>query len=303
MLDPAAVDGASAQDDGAPAGPAHKTLSLGKGGTNITMLLPLSAAGTAGESGRKMRDAAQLAMADLGNDLITLTIEDTRGDSPLAKSMAVNAMGSGAKVVIGPTELPAARQLSKVSGTKRPPILALADNFSGSPGVYSVRLSETDSAAAGAAAIAAKGSRKFVLLVAEGADSVAVGKRVTNSLSIHGATLVVTLPYSTIGGGSEKAVADLAALVDAPEAIIVASGSSNPSAIVSSLRTKGLVKKGVSLIGTNRWLEHSLNDPMLEGAYIAALDQTETGPIAAASRAPSTMSLTSTLPTHMTWLP
>jgi ABC-type branched-subunit amino acid transport system substrate-binding protein len=280
VLDPAAVDGASAQDGGTPAGPAEKPQSLGTGSTSVSMLLPLSAAGTVGENGRKMRDAAQLAMADLGNDLLTLTIEDTRGDSPLAKNMAVKAMGSGAKIVIGPTELPAARQLSMVSGTKRPPILALADNFSGSPGVYSVRLSETDSAAAGAAAIAAKGSRKFVLLVAEGADSVAVGKRVANSLSIHGATLVVTLPFSTIGGGSEKAVADLAALVDAPEAIIVASGSSNPSAIVSSLRAKGLVKKGVSLIGTNRWLEHSLNDPMLEGAYIAALDQTETGPIA-----------------------
>ena len=52
---------------------------------------------------------------------------------------------------------------------------------------------KVDSAAAGAAAIAAKGSRKFVLLVAEGTDSAAVGKRVANSLSIHGATLVVTL--------------------------------------------------------------------------------------------------------------
>ena len=91
---------------------------------------------------------------------------------------------------------------------------------------------------------------------------------------------MVTLPYSTTGGGSEKAATDLAALVDAPEAIVIASGSSNPSAIVSSLRTKGLIGKGASLIGTNRWLEHPLNDPLLEGAYIAALDQTETGPIA-----------------------
>ena len=276
VLDPAAVDGASVQ----AAGAAQKPLSLGKGGTQVSMLLPLSAAGTAGENGRKMRDAAQLAMADLGNDLITLTIEDTRGDSPLAKSMAVKAMGSGAKAVIGPTELPAAKQLTLVSGTKRPPVLALADNFSGSPGVYSVRLSEADSAAAGAAAIAAKGSRKFVLFVEEGADSEAIGKRVANSLSIYGASLVVTIPYTTTGGGSEKAVANLAALVDAPQAIIVASGNSTPSAIVSPLRTKGFIGKGVSLIGTNRWLERPVNDPLLEGAYIAALDLAETGPIA-----------------------
>ena len=110
--------------------------------------------------------------------------------------------------MIGPTELPAAKQLTLVSGTKRPPVLALADNFSGSPGVYSVRLSEADSAAAGAAAIAAKGSRKFVLFVEEGADSEAIGKRVANSLSIYGASLVVTIPYTTTDRGSEKAVAN-----------------------------------------------------------------------------------------------
>ncbi len=276
VLDPGSVDGTGVQTAGA----AQKPLSLGKGATKVSMLLPLSAAGTVGENGRKMRDAARLAMADLGNDFITLTIEDTQGDSPLAKSMAVKAMGSGAKVVIGPAELPAARQLALISGAKRPPVLALADNFAGSPGVYSVRLGEADSAAAGAAAIAAKGSRKFVLFVAEGADSEAIEKRVANSLSIHGASLIVAIPYTTAGGGSEEAVAKMAALVDAPQAIIVASGNGAPSAIVSPLRTKGFIGKGVSLIGTNRWLERPVDDPLLDGAYIAALDSAETGPIA-----------------------
>ncbi len=146
-------------------------MTLGKGSMKVAMLLPLSASGSLGEEGRKMRDGAQLAMADMGNDLITLTIEDTRGDGALAKKMTVEAMGSGAKAVIGPAELLAARQLAQVSGTKRPPVLALAENFAGSPGVYSVRLSEADSAAAAAAALAAKGKRKFVLFVADGASS------------------------------------------------------------------------------------------------------------------------------------
>jgi hypothetical protein len=216
----------------------------------------------------------------MGNDLITLTIEDTRGDAELAGKMTVEAMGSGAKAVIGPTELAAARRLLQVSGEKRPPVLALAENFAGSPGIYSVRLTETDSAAAGAAALAAKGKRKFVLFIAEGANADAISKRVENSLSIYGAQLLVTLPYRTAAGGAEKAVADMAALVSNPEAVIVASGATNPSAIVSPLRTKGLLGKGVALVGTSRWLAHPLNDPLLDGAYIAALDPAETGPIA-----------------------
>ena len=280
VLDPGAVDGGTQTG-----GPAQKAIVLGKGSMKIAMLLPISGAGSAGEEGRKMRDGAQLAMDDLGNDLITLTIEDTRGDAALAKKMTVEAMGSGAKAVIGPTELPAARQLSQVSGTKRPPVFALAENFAGSPGIYSVRLSEADSAAAAAAALADKGKRKFVLFVAAGADAAAITKRVENSLSIYGASLAVAIPYRPAAGGAEKAVADMAALVDRPEAIIVASGSRNPSAIVSPLKTKGFLGKGVALIGTSRWLAHPLSDPLFDGAYIAALDITETGPIAARFKA------------------
>ena len=278
VLDPGTPQGA--QDAAHPPTVQQKTMTLGKGSMKVAMLLPLSAPGSVGEEGRKMRDGAQLAMSDIGNDLLTLTIEDTRGDGTLAGTMAVEAMGSGAKAVIGPTELAAARRLVQVSGEKRPPVLALAENFAGSPGVYSVRLSEADSAAAAAAALADKGKRKFVLLVADSAEADAISKRVENSLSIYGAQLVVTLPYKTAGGGAEKAAADLAALVDNADAVIVASGATNPSAIVSPLRTKGVLGKGVALIGTSRWLTYPLNDPLLEGAYIAALDVAETGPIA-----------------------
>lgn len=275
---PATSEGSQAAAE--PPGVQKKAMTLGKGSMKVAMLLPLSAGGSVGEEGRKMRDGAQLAMADIGNDLITLTIEDTRGDSKLAGTMAVEAMGSGAKAVIGPTELAAARRLVQVSGEKRPPVLALAENFAGSPGIYSVRLSEADSAAAAAAALAAKGKRKFVLLVADSADADAISKRVENSLSIYGAQLIITLPYKTAGGGAEKVATDLAALVDNAEAVIVASGGTNPSAMVSPLRTKGVLGKGVALIGTSRWLAYPLNDPLLEGAYVAALDVAETGPIA-----------------------
>ncbi len=283
VLDPGAADGTPVAAE-APAGP-QKPMTLGKGSMKVVMLLPLSARGQDGDEGRKMLDGAKLAMADMGNNLLTLTIEDTRGDAALAGSMAVEAMGSGAKVVIGPTELAAAKRLVRVSGERRPPVLTLAENFAGSPGIYSVRLSEADSAAAAAAALADKGKRKFVLFVAQGADADTISKRVENSLSIYGAQLVVTLPYRTAGGGAEKAVTDMAALVDKPEAIIVASGATNPSALISPLRTNGLLGKNTALIGTNRWLAYPLNDPLLEGAYIAALDLAEIGPIAARFKA------------------
>lgn len=277
-LDPAAIAAPGAQAGGAVAGPAQATQSLGTGSTKITMLLPLSAPGTVGENGRKMLDGAKLAMADLGNGLLTLTVEDTKGDSAHASEMAVKAITTEAKVVIGPVELPSAQHVAKLSGSTRPPVLALADNFAGGPGVYAVRLSEADSAAAGAAGLAAKGSKKFVLLVAAGADASGVEKRVANSLSIYGATLAVTIPYSA-GDGGTKAVTDMGSLVDTPDAVILASGDDSPSQVLAALKSKGIPGKAIAVVGTNRWLERPM-DPLFEGAYIATLDPSETGPIA-----------------------
>lgn len=263
----------------ASAAAAKAQLTLGTGPTKVAMLLPLSAPGSTGETGRKMYDGARLAMADLGDKLLTLTIEDTRGDSGYAKDLAVKAITSGtAKAVIGPSELAAAQHLAKLSGSKRPPVLALADNFAGGPGVYSVRLGEADSAAAGAAAVAAKGARKFVLLVRSGADSSPIESRVANALSIYGATLAVTLPYSASDGGA-KVVSDMGSLVEAPDAVVVACGDGSPVAVLAALKAKGIPGKAVTLIGTDRWLERPM-DPLYEGAYIATLDQSETGPIA-----------------------
>lgn len=271
---------ASATSSGPTSAVAAKAnLTFGTGPTKVTMLLPLSAPGSTGENGRKMYDGARLAMADLGDKLLTLTIQDTRGDSGYAKDLAVKAITSGtAKVVVGPSELAAAQHLAKLSGSKRPPVLALADNFAGGPGVYSVRLSEADSAAAGAAAIAGKGARKFVLMVPAGADSSAVESRVANALSIYGATLAVTLPYSPTDGGA-KVVSDMGSLVEAPDAVVVACGDGSPAAVLAALKAKGIPGKTVTLIGTDRWLERPV-DPLYEGAYIATLDQSETGPIA-----------------------
>ncbi|MEW9837980.1 ABC transporter substrate-binding protein [Mesorhizobium sp. ZMM04-4] len=278
-LDPGS--GSSGEQTTPAHGSPRKPIALGKGNMHVSMLLPLSAAGHAGEEGRKMLDGAKLAMADMGDEFVTLTIEDTRGDAALARKMAVAAMSSGAKAVIGPTELLAANHLARITGDKRPPVLALAENFAGSKGVYSVRLSEADSAAAAAAAQAAKGMRKFVLFVADGADSDAISKRVANSLSIYGATLAVTMPYRTTGAGAEKAVSNVQALVEKPEAVIVASGATNPSILASMLRSKGLLGRNVALVGTNRWLAHPISDPLLEGAYIAALDVAEIEPFEA----------------------
>ncbi|RVA53092.1 ABC transporter substrate-binding protein, partial [Mesorhizobium sp. M7A.F.Ca.CA.004.09.1.2] len=72
---------------------------------------------------------------------------------------------------------------------------------------------------------------------------------------------------------------EMGSLVDAPDAVIVASGNGSPAPILAALKSKGIPGKTISVVGTNRWLEHPM-DPLFEGAFIATLDPSETGPIA-----------------------
>ncbi|TIS91234.1 MAG: ABC transporter substrate-binding protein, partial [Mesorhizobium sp.] len=88
-LDPAAIQAPNQPAAVAVANASMATQSLGTGPTKVAMLLPLSASGSAGENGRKMLDAAKLAMTDLGNPLLTLTVEDTKGDETYSQQLAV----------------------------------------------------------------------------------------------------------------------------------------------------------------------------------------------------------------------
>jgi DNA-binding LacI/PurR family transcriptional regulator len=267
------------------AAPVSGAQSIGSGATKVTMLLPVSAQGVLGERGRNMRDAATLAMSDLGNNLITLSIMDTGGQDERAKKLAVDALASDSSIIIGPVELNAAKQLASASRTRRVPILALADNFAGAPGIYSVPLSEAGSAAASVAAIARSGARKFVLLLPEGAENDVVERRVANSAGNIGAALSVTLRYGPTTSSVQKVIEDLASLIESVDAIVVATGNNNPASLMASLRSSGLVKNGVRVIGTNRWEEYPLNDPIFEGVLVATIDQSEIGPIQGRFRA------------------
>ena len=267
----------SAGNAAAKAGAAE---TIGKGSTSVAMLLPLSAPGARGESARNMKDAAKLAVEDLGSDLLTVTIHDTAGQDDRARKLALSAVNSKAALVVGPVETQAAQQLAAIKG-KRTPVLALADNFTGGTGVFAVPLSEAESAAAGAAALADQGARKFALVVPEGPAGDAVEKRVAISVKNVGAKLAVTLRYGPTTSPGLRVVDDLAALGLSLDAIVLAAGEGDPTPLAAALRAKGLLKGSARLVGTSQWMLHDLSDPALDGAMIAALDPFEQVPVAA----------------------
>lgn len=140
-------------------------------------------------------------------------------------------------------------------------------------------MNEADSAAAEAAAVANMGARKFALVVPEGAPGRLVERRVSNAVSDIGGSLAVTLRFGPASASPLKIAADLASLIDAPDAIVVALDQANPRALVSALKDHGVIKGDTRIIGTHRWLDHPLGDPIFNGVMIASLDSAEIGPV------------------------
>lgn len=263
---------------------AKGTETLGKGLIRVALLLPLAASGPAGERAKKVRDGAALAMSDLGSDLLTLQIADTAGDEARATKLANEAISAGSRLLIGPSEPGAIVRLASMTGPSRPVVLSLSEHSAGSPGVYAMQLSEADSAAAGAGAVAAQGARKFVLIVAEGGSPKLIERRVANAVSAYGGSVAVTVTYRPSPEGAATAAKEAAALVSDPDAIVVATGGVNPALLVETLRQSGVLKGGVKLVGTNRWPDFKLDDPALQGAHMAVLEASDTAPLSARFR-------------------
>ncbi len=130
------------------AGHSAKAMTIGQGGMKVAML-PLSAPGSVGDEERKMRDGAS---SPWPAGQRPRHVDDRgyarRRHSPPARWPVESHADPGAKAVIGPTELAAARRLVQVSGEKRPRCWRWLKTLPAA-GIYSIRLSRADSAASG----------------------------------------------------------------------------------------------------------------------------------------------------------
>lgn len=111
------------------------TLALPPGPVSVGLLLPLS--GPSAELGRALFDAAQLALFDVGNQDVVLLPRDTAGTPEGAAEAAGQALGDGARLLVGPlysASVAAVAPLAQAAGVN---VIAFSsDRAVARPGVY-----------------------------------------------------------------------------------------------------------------------------------------------------------------------
>src|SRR6185503_18891053 len=120
----------------------------------------------------------------------------------------------------------AAGEVATIKGVTLTPIFLLADGVPGSTGIYSVPLQSGTSAAAGARAVAKDGAKSFVLITREGRNAGAVEKAVDLAVADHGGRISAQARFGSDQGSVVKAIDTVFSVVAAPDAIVVAGGSS-----------------------------------------------------------------------------
>jgi ABC-type branched-subunit amino acid transport system substrate-binding protein len=272
VIDPAlaaAADQPAAVEPG-PAPPSGG--AVGSGSVHIAVLLPSDQDGA--EGARDVRDAVTMAVEDLGKDVLRASFEQ---QTATPKEGILKAMAGGPAAVIGPFETGAAQQVATIKGATLPPVFLLADGVRGSRSIYSVPLQSGISAAAGARAAGKDGALKFVLLTQEGSDAAATERAVDLAAADHGGRLATKARFGTDQASMMNAVDTIFALVDQPDAVVIAGGAFDPATIVKAVRAKGPKAR---IVGNNSWIASGRIAPELNGVLIADVDQAEIGPVA-----------------------
>ncbi|OYX83455.1 MAG: ethanolamine utilization protein EutM, partial [Azorhizobium sp. 35-67-5] len=95
-------------------------------GTMVTLILPLGAQGNAALAGQAMKNAAEMAMSEMGQPPIQLVIKDDAGTTQGARTATEAAINEGSRIILGPLFAHAVGAAAQVARPRGIPIVAFS---------------------------------------------------------------------------------------------------------------------------------------------------------------------------------
>ncbi len=179
--------------------------------TRVGLLLPLTGAHGANQLGRAMLNAAMLALFDIGGKRLLLMPRDTGGTPEGAKAAAVQLVGEGAEIILGPLFNTSVQAASVITRARGLPVIAFSsDRRVAGNGVYLLSFTPSQEVDAVIGFAVARGLRRFAVLAPDDLYGMAVLTAAREAVLRHGAELVRSEFYSPTGEGLDKPVKRLA---------------------------------------------------------------------------------------------
>ncbi len=254
-----------------PAGPfipAPQSLSV-----KVAVVVPLN--GQAADTGRALRDAAELALFDLNATDVELLPRDAGNSAVTASGAVQNAISAGANIVIGPLGAGPVRAAGLTARSAGLKLLGFStDRSAGGGGVYLMGFTPEEQIEAIVTYAARNGLRRFGALLPVGSYGDLVDRSFHAAVAGSGGLVVGSVRY---GRGGTVSANELRSLV-APgpdgrppiDTLLVPEGGATLRQIGAILANAGFQPSAIRLLGTDQWTGSALGrDPMTIGGWFA----------------------------------
>lgn len=234
------------------------------GTPKVALLLPLSASGGTGTAAQALKNAAELAMADLPGASIELVVKDERGTPDGAREATKQALAEGASVIVGPLLASSVQATGSLARSVGRPVIAFSTDIGvAGRGVYLLSFLPQSDVDRILSYAAAKGKKSIAALIPESPYGTAVNATLQDVAARNGITIKAIERYTP--GAIDPAAQRISAVKDQIDALFIPENGDNAAAVAKALSSAGLDPKKIQLLGTSAW-----DDPRIFAAQAFA---------------------------------
>ncbi len=245
---------------------------FGTGSIKIAMLLPLTAEGNAGNVANNYKNAADLAIRDLGSSDLQVIVKDSGGTSESAQAAASLALAEGAELILGPVFSHEVKSAGAVARQAAVPVIGFStDVGAATRGVYLLSFLPRSDVARVVSYAAAQGKRSFAAIVPTSAYGAVVAAEFQQSVARNSGRVMAIEQYgdsATMQAAVQKITAFSAGGASQVDAILIPEGGAAGPEIARQLVAGGVSTASVKLLGSGQWDDAAVQrEPALAGAW------------------------------------
>jgi len=243
---------------------------IGTGRVRVALILPLTQASGRSVIGTSLRNAAELALQDVGGNELTLLVKDDHSTPDGARAATQAALSEGAELVIGPLFASSVREAARVARSAGKPVIALStDTSTAGGGVYLLSFLADSYVDHIVDHAAAKGKKSIAALIPEN-DYGRVAEAAFLQAAARDNLRVMAVEHyqpQTLAQAAGK----VAALGDQIDCLLIPEQADAMPVVSQALASAGLDTKRVQILGTGLWNDaRVLKLASLQGAWFAA---------------------------------
>jgi branched-chain amino acid transport system substrate-binding protein len=259
--------------DPAPAAPAPAP-NPGAADFKAGLILPLSASGNAGAAGQAMRNAAEMALAELGDAHLQLLPKDDGGTGQGAQLAVQQAVDEGAQVILGPLFANSVTSAKPIARGHDVPMIAFStDSNVAAAGTYLLSFLPESDVDRVVDYATSQGKHSFIGLVPSSPYGSVVEGEFKQAVARRGARVMALEHY----GDDRNKISDAARLV-APaagqaDALFIPDSGEAVNNVIAALSAAGVNVRQFALMGTQLWDDPKIfSNPLLEGGWYPGPD-------------------------------